>query len=69
MAREWPCQENWKHTRTEPMPGLPKELWEFKHLFEEREPKAILPNYKPWNLEIKIKNRMTIKPQKMQRFN
>jgi hypothetical protein len=43
------------------MPGLLKELWEFKHLFEEREPKAILPNHKPWNLEIKIKDGMTIK--------
>jgi hypothetical protein len=44
------------------MPGLPKELWKFKHLFEERELKAILSDYKPWNLEIKIKNGMTIKP-------
>jgi hypothetical protein len=43
------------------MPGLLKKLWEFKHLFEEREPKAILPDHKPWNLEIKIKDGMTIK--------
>jgi hypothetical protein len=51
------------------MPGLPKELQEFKHLFEEREPKAMLPEHKPWDLEIKLKEGATIKPQKMRRFN
>jgi predicted solute-binding protein len=51
------------------MPELLKELWEFKHLFEERELKAMLSNYKSWNLEIKIKDGMIIKLQKMQRFN
>jgi hypothetical protein len=51
------------------MPGLPKELQEFRHLFEEREPEAMLPEHKPWDLEIILKEGATIKPQKLRRFN
>jgi hypothetical protein len=43
------------------MPGLLMELKEFRYLFEEREPKAILPEYKPWNLEIILKKEAMIK--------
>jgi oligoribonuclease (3'-5' exoribonuclease) len=68
MIEDRPYQET-KRSRTELMPGLLKELWEFKHLFEERELKAMLPDYKSWDLKIKIKNGMTIKLQKMRQFN
>jgi hypothetical protein len=48
------------------MPGLPEELREFQHLFEECEPEVILSDHKPWDLEIKIKEGIEIKSQKMQ---
>jgi hypothetical protein len=60
MIEDRPYQKT-KHSRMEPVLELSKELWEFKHLFKERELKTILLNYKPWNLEINIKNGMTIK--------
>jgi hypothetical protein len=37
------------------------ELQEFRHLFKEHEPEAMLPEYKPWNLEIILKEEATIK--------
>ena len=65
-ARKISSQKEKRHTQVKPMPGLPEELREFQHLFKEREPEVMLPDHKPWDLEIKIKKGMKIKSQKMQ---
>ena len=51
---------------TEPLPGLPKELQEFRHLFKECKLADMLLEYQPWDHEIEIMKGIKIKPQKMQ---